>query len=97
MLRKIKVYLDQDINCAKRNIELASEESDVRSRASSIDVRSPASSMDPQVSKPVLRFLKQTVEEDIINDHECDTVKSISQSSADEADDEQNIQVSTLH
>jgi len=91
MLRRIKVYLDQDINRAKRNIELASEESDARSRASSIDVRSRASSMDPQVSKPVLRFLK------LKEDNECVTIKSTSQSSADEADDEQNIQVSTLH
>ncbi|XP_065907298.1 uncharacterized protein [Dysidea avara] len=93
ILREVKRYLAQDVDRARHNIELASEESDARSRASSIDVRSRASSMESQVSKPNLALLQlrkhtvKLVEEDI-----KESLAVESTSSADEADDEGNIQ-----
>jgi len=101
MLRKIKIYLDWDVTRVKRNIELASEESDApRSRASSIDLQSRASSMESQHDRPNLIALpfhpKQTVE--VVKEHTIkESIDATSGSSADEADVEENIQVNTLH
>jgi len=109
MLRKVKSYLFRDVDQAKRNIELASDESDVsRSRTSSFDVRSRASSMESQLSKPnlaALRFKKQHLDKDIQENQKEENQKEENQKeipsssegdscSAGEADDEQNVLVS---
>ena len=94
ILRKVKCNLFNDVNRTKRSIELASEESDAQlSRAPSLDVGRRTSSVESIVFKPNYALqLKQlavkTMEANITEN------LSVESSSADEADDERNIQAS---